>query len=38
MKKVLGFQYYIPFATRQIVNLMVANGVYVLPGTSKKSL
>lgn len=35
---VLGSQFCIPFASRQIVNLMVANCVYVLPGTSKKSL
>lgn len=37
MKQVLGFQYCIPFAARQIVNLMVNNCVYVPPGTSKHS-
>lgn len=32
---VLGSQFCIPFAYRQIVNLLGANGVYFLPGTSK---
>lgn len=37
MKKVLGFQYCIPFASRQIVNLLGVNGVRIMPGTSRNS-
>lgn len=32
----LGSQFCIPFASRQIVNLVVANGVFLPPGTSQK--
>lgn len=36
MRKALDSLFCIPFASRQVVNLLEANGVYFPPGTSER--